>query len=224
MKPIFKRLPLDGNPPITGRFGDVYGTYQHRGVDFGVPEGTPVRAPAGGRGVIHRPGDGWGDGSFGICIVIDHDPEQSGKGPFSLYGHLSSTAILNGQRVNVGDVIAWTGNTGKSTGPHLHWQACLDPWFGVDIKRSLDPLKLLISEEDDMSADDKALLDALLKGIFGSRERLQSYLEADLAERARTLQNRIDYLETTSLNGAYAYVDAHNANPDAHPALKDRDQ
>lgn len=91
----------------------VLGTPQwHHGQDFSTPYGTEVYATGSGR-VIEA---GW-NGGFGNCIVIDH-----GYGYQSTYGHLSNIRVSVGMNVKRGDLIALTGSTGTSSGPHLHYQ------------------------------------------------------------------------------------------------------
>jgi len=85
----------------------------HFGQDFRCPEGTEVYAT--GAGTIEYAGNQH-DG-FGIKVVIDH-----GYGYRTIYGHLSKYNVRRGQKVNRGDFIALSGNTGTSTGPHLHYQ------------------------------------------------------------------------------------------------------
>lgn len=85
----------------------------HNGQDFEVPYGTEVYAT--GDGTIVEAGRN--DGGFGIYVVIDHD-----YGLSSIYGHLSQVRVVKGQNVKRGDLIGISGNTGASTGPHLHYQ------------------------------------------------------------------------------------------------------
>lgn len=84
----------------------------HRGVDISVPENTPFVAPA--NGVVTF--TGW-DGGLGNAIRINH-----GFGYETIYGHLNKILVRNGQRVKRGQTIGLVGNTGMSTGPHLHYQ------------------------------------------------------------------------------------------------------
>jgi murein DD-endopeptidase MepM/ murein hydrolase activator NlpD len=85
----------------------------HNGQDFEVPYGTEVYATGDGR-IIEA---GWDSGGFGNCIVIDHD-----YGFQTVYGHLSEIKVVKGQGVKRGDLIGISGNTGLSSGPHLHYQ------------------------------------------------------------------------------------------------------
>ncbi len=84
----------------------------HQGMDFTAPTGTDVYAT--GKGQVFS--TGWKQG-YGNTVVIDH-----GFGYKTLYAHLYKSLVRKGQKVNRGDVIALVGNTGKSTGPHLHYE------------------------------------------------------------------------------------------------------
>jgi murein DD-endopeptidase MepM/ murein hydrolase activator NlpD len=84
----------------------------HRGVDISVPENTAIVAPANGTVTSA----GW-DGGLGNAIKINH-----GYGYESIYGHLNKILVRSGQRVKRGQTIGLVGNTGFSTGPHLHYQ------------------------------------------------------------------------------------------------------
>jgi murein DD-endopeptidase MepM/ murein hydrolase activator NlpD len=85
----------------------------HYGQDFSVPYGTNVYATGDGTVI----GSDWNSGGLGNCIVIDH-----GYGIHSIYGHLSNIRVPVGMRVKRGDLIGLSGNTGVSSGPHLHYQ------------------------------------------------------------------------------------------------------
>lgn len=98
---------------ITSGFGSSRGRYPHAGIDFAVPIGTAVKAMFDG--VVRKTGWNAVAGRTGKGEVLDH-----GKGMSSYYGHLSGWSSKPGQRVKAGETIARSGNTGKSTGPHLH--------------------------------------------------------------------------------------------------------
>jgi murein DD-endopeptidase MepM/ murein hydrolase activator NlpD len=89
-------------------------TKMHTGVDFGAPTGTAIRAA--GAGVIDLAGR---HGAYGNTVVIKH-----GKKYKSLYAHMSRLApgVRRGSKVNQGQVIGYVGSTGRSTGPHLHYE------------------------------------------------------------------------------------------------------
>lgn len=84
----------------------------HKGIDIGSPNGTPVHAPAAGR--VLKAGRGTG---YGNELEIDH-----GNGIVTVYGHLSGFNVTAGQQVVKGEVIGYVGHTGRTTGPHLHYE------------------------------------------------------------------------------------------------------
>ncbi len=113
------RYPI--NAPISSPFGwrihPVLSTERfHGGIDFAVDYGTPVGATAAGV-VIY--GDWYG--GYGNAIILDH-----GDGMTSLYAHNNELLVQEGQEVQAGQVIALTGSTGLSTGPHLHFEVRKD--------------------------------------------------------------------------------------------------
>jgi len=101
--------------PVTSGFGSRWGR-MHDGIDIGVPVGTPVHAAAAGT-VIYA---GWMSG-YGNIVVIDH-----GNGLSTAYAHNSQLIVGQGASVGKGFVIALSGNTGHSTGPHVHFEVRLN--------------------------------------------------------------------------------------------------
>jgi murein DD-endopeptidase MepM/ murein hydrolase activator NlpD len=96
------------------RIDPVYKTIKfHYGLDFAAPQGTPIYATADG--TITTAGS-TGNG-YGNHVVINH-----GYGYETLYGHMVRVKVHNGQSVKRGEVIGWVGSTGKSTGPHCHYE------------------------------------------------------------------------------------------------------
>jgi murein DD-endopeptidase MepM/ murein hydrolase activator NlpD len=87
----------------------------HPGQDFAAPIGTEVYATADG--IIENAESSASHLGYGNCIIIDH-----GFGYKTLYGHLSRFNIKRGQKVKRGNLIGFVGSTGKSTGPHLHYE------------------------------------------------------------------------------------------------------
>lgn len=85
----------------------------HAGLDFTAPQGTPIYATADGRVEVA----GFSDGGYGNHVVINH-----GYGYETLYGHMVRVKVRAGQMVKRGEVIGWVGSTGKSTGPHCHYE------------------------------------------------------------------------------------------------------
>ncbi len=114
-------FPFSGGYTKTQGFGDVpdnlllrlryrwLGSEKHDGIDYAMPKGTPIQTIDDGE-VIQS---GWGD--YGITVAIQH---TWGK---TYYGHLSETTFEIGKRVKRADIIGYSGNTGLSTGPHLHF-------------------------------------------------------------------------------------------------------
>ncbi len=108
--------------------------HKHSGQDFAVPIGTNVVAAHGGT-VVKAGGNGAGDGpAYGNAIVIKH-----GNGTYSQYAHLSKINVKIGQVVKTGQSIAKSGNTGNSSGPHLHFEIRTTPNYGS----AVDPVAFL---------------------------------------------------------------------------------
>lgn len=96
------------------RIDPVYKTIKlHAGLDFAAPQGTPIYATADG--VVREAG--FSDGGYGNHVVVNH-----GYGYETLYGHMVRIKARNGQKVTRGEVIGYVGSTGKSTGPHCHYE------------------------------------------------------------------------------------------------------
>ena len=131
VKKSILKTPLDG-ARLSSSFGmrkhPISGyNKMHKGVDFAAPKGTPVYA--GGNGVIEYVGK---NGGYGNYIRIRHNNEYK-----TAYAHLSGfqKGISKGVRVNQGDIIGFVGSTGKSTGPHLHYEIIFQ-------NEQINPLKL----------------------------------------------------------------------------------
>ncbi|MGY3680738.1 M23 family metallopeptidase [Streptomyces sp. TE33382] len=109
---------------------------KHSGQDFAVPIGTKVNATHAGTVVKAGP-NGGGDGpAYGNAVVIKH-----ANGKYSQYAHLSKINVHIGQHVNTGQKIALSGNTGNSSGPHLHFEIRTTPNYGS----ALNPVSFLRS-------------------------------------------------------------------------------
>jgi len=118
-----KRIVMAGvNLPKTDSAGTATATVKptqdpevmqfHKGLDIAVPFGSDVRSAA--QGTVIFAGQ---KGGYGNCVIVSH-----GNGLATLYGHLSSVLVSPNQQIKVGEVIAKSGNTGRSTGPHLHYE------------------------------------------------------------------------------------------------------
>ena len=106
--------PLPGHTYISCHFGEVdaFGNAGHRGTDIPAPEGTPILAAHSGTVLI----SGWND-SYGNQVLLDN-----GAGLSTRYAHMTQTAVTAGEAVTAGQVIGYVGNTGDSTGNHLHFE------------------------------------------------------------------------------------------------------
>ncbi|GGO89574.1 M23 family metallopeptidase [Wenjunlia tyrosinilytica] len=130
------RAPMGWDKPVD-RFtlsagfnqGGAHWAHKHSGQDFAVPIGTPVHSVHEGT-VVQA---GWG-GAYGNNIVIKH-----ADGRYSQYGHLSKLQVHAGQHVSLGQQIGLSGNTGNSTGPHLHFEIRNTPVYGS----AIEPLSFL---------------------------------------------------------------------------------
>ena len=125
--------PVPSCTYTTSKFGPRYhpvtGVYQstHTGLDIGAAYGATI--VASDAGTVTCAGV---KGGYGSCVMIDH-----GNGYYTLYGHMSSISVSLGQSVSKGDTIGYVGDSGITTGPHLHFEirvngVCTDPapWFG----------------------------------------------------------------------------------------------
>ena len=119
--------------PIPGIVSSLFGSQRilngeprapHLAVDIAAPTGTPIHAPADG--VVSLIGDFYFDGGF---TILDH-----GHGVSTCYGHQSKKLVAEGDKVMRGQVIGEVGQTGRATGPHLHWGM---NWFQIDVDPSL---------------------------------------------------------------------------------------
>lgn len=134
-KKIFSEVPprVDFIWPVTGRISSIFGLRRffneqerspHSGLDIAAAEGTPVKATADGK--VIEAGDFFFSGNM---IYLDH-----GQGIISLYAHLSEIDVKPGDTVKQGEIIGKVGQTGRVTGPHLHFsvianQTTIDPVF-----------------------------------------------------------------------------------------------
>ncbi|RWC33333.1 MAG: M23 family metallopeptidase [Mesorhizobium sp.] len=134
LKTEARRLPLANPAPgrsVTSPFGvrtdPLLGTAAlHSGMDFRAPTGMPAKVTA--PGVVVKAG--W-NGGYGRMVEVDH-----GNGFATRYGHLSKINVTVGKRLNAGDVIGKTGSSGRSTGPHLHYEIRHNG-------QAIDPLRFL---------------------------------------------------------------------------------
>ncbi|WP_299547364.1 M23 family metallopeptidase [uncultured Helicobacter sp.] len=119
MQLIPNGVPLRGNYRITSEWGTrvnpvLRRTHLHTGIDFGIPVGTPIYAPADG--VAYFANNSY-NGGYGIMVKLEHS-----FGFSTFYAHLSKIVVQKGDFVKRGQLIAYSGNSGRSTGPHLHYE------------------------------------------------------------------------------------------------------
>jgi murein DD-endopeptidase MepM/ murein hydrolase activator NlpD len=131
--------PVEG--PVTSSFGERQDPFNgegafHAGVDISAPNGTVVRAT--GDGIVDAADTVSG---YGRQVILDH-----GHGVRTVYGHLSGMLVIAGQRVIRGQIIGYVGQTGRSTGPHLHYEVRIN-------NVPVNPHKYLRSTFAEMTAD-----------------------------------------------------------------------
>nr|WP_279589359.1 M23 family metallopeptidase [Rhizomicrobium electricum] len=144
----------------------------HKGVDFGVPIGTPVMAAGAGTIAFI----GWSNG-YGRFVKINH-----GSGYATAYGHLSrfTPGLHVGSKVRQAQIIAYSGNTGMSTGPHLHYETMVN-------SAQVNPLKLKMAQGRKLGGKD-------LRAFQGERLKIDdklaaTKLETKVADVATNLRN-----------------------------------
>ena len=114
---IFKPAPAAVGtfnwPTTVRRITQYFRGWRHTGIDIGNKSGQPIYAADDGVVIT----SGWNNGGYGYYVIIDH-----GNGIQTLYGHASKLSVERGDRVSKGDVVAAIGSTGRSTGPHVHFE------------------------------------------------------------------------------------------------------
>jgi murein DD-endopeptidase MepM/ murein hydrolase activator NlpD len=175
LKAMLMKTPVDGARISSGfgmRFHPVLGyTRMHKGIDFAVPVGTPVMAS--GTGTVKVAGRSSGYGNY---LRVD-----MGNGYGFAYGHLSRFApgIHPGSKVHQGEIVAFSGNTGLSTGPHLHYETLVGG-------QQVNPLTLKIAQGRTLSGHD--LRDFLLARLHTDAVLASTPLENKVADVATDLR------------------------------------
>jgi len=121
-------MPTEG--PITSNYGMRWGRL-HKGIDIAAPTGAPIKASAAGRVSYAK----WSSGGFGNLVEISHS-----DGSVTLYAHASKILVMEASRVQQGEVIALVGSTGRSTGPHLHFE------IHIPAQGAVNPLTLFAAK------------------------------------------------------------------------------
>jgi murein DD-endopeptidase MepM/ murein hydrolase activator NlpD len=172
---MLMKTPVDGARISSGfgmRFHPVLGyTRMHKGIDFAVPVGTPVMAS--GSGIVKVAGRSSGYGNY---MRID-----MGNGYGFAYGHLSRFApgVRPGSHVHQGEVVAYSGNTGLSTGPHLHYEILQN---GTQV----NPLKVKVAQGRILAGHD--LRDFLYGKLHTDAVLASTPLENKVADAAADLR------------------------------------
>jgi murein DD-endopeptidase MepM/ murein hydrolase activator NlpD len=175
-KSMLMKTPVDGARISSGfgmRFHPVLGyTRMHKGIDFAVPVGTPVMAA--GTGTVVSEGRLGGYGNF---LLLDH-----GNGYKTAYGHLSrfATGLHAGSHVSQGQVVAYSGNTGMSTGPHLHYEIRIN-----DVQVNPTTVKFATGRK----LMDQELRDFLVERLHVDAQLASMPLEARVADAASDLRS-----------------------------------
>jgi murein DD-endopeptidase MepM/ murein hydrolase activator NlpD len=137
--------PIPNRYPVTQVFGanpkayKKFGLKGHNGIDWGVPTGTPVVASHDGT-VIKAEEDNSG---YGVHVRLE------GTECLTIYGHFSRVTVRKGQQVKAGEIIGYSGNTGNSTGPHLHFEVRIDG-------KAVDPSLHLVAIQPEQKPPAKA--------------------------------------------------------------------
>lgn len=136
------RYPLATAAPISSGFGmrvhPITGLSSfHQGIDIAAPTGTPILAAYSGQVIVAGPA-----GNLGNAVVIAHDEARRTR-----YGHMSSIAVQPNTWVEQGTIIGYVGSTGRSTGPHLHfeyWSRETGNWLAMDVSEQLRSLAVAL--------------------------------------------------------------------------------
>lgn len=145
---MFYRQPFTGSYPISQGYGEADTSAFHTGIDYACPLRTPILASEAGAVAFA----GWDATGYGNCVILRHDDGQA-----TLYAHLSLVSVVVGNRVRQGEKIGESGNTGNSTGPHLHFEA-RHVWN--DPKSHFDPMLLPLHSVADQGSGGDQLKEA----------------------------------------------------------------
>lgn len=170
-------LPVDG--VVTSGVGwriDPFGSGKlvfHRGTDIAVPVGTPVKATRSGRVILAGEHKG-----HGATVIIEHS-----NGDRTLYGHNSLVRTRQGETVEAGTVIAYSGNSGRSTGPHVHFERIAS---GRPLTDPTEPEEPMIPQ---------------LVSDINQRDAIEQLLDESVDSIIRTIRENSDRPKTIELGG-----------------------
>jgi hypothetical protein len=175
------KLALPVNGPITQLFGENPDRYKkwgfpgHNGIDYGIPNGTPIIAAASGTVALV----GFENGGYGNYVKLSHT--DGSKTYFTYYAHLASAAVAAGQKFKAGTVIGYSNNTGASTGPHLH--------FGLKIDGQNPPYKGYVDPMPYFSSDTGSGDESAVTTDFPDATKLPSSLSFEVLPAVLNVRN-----------------------------------
>lgn len=168
------RQPFKGEYPITLYFGEKFQGSTHTGIDYACPVLTPILASNNGR-VFYA---AWKNGGYGYCVFLTHS-----DGNTTIYEHLvAQIPVSVGQVVQQGEVIGYSGSTGNSTGPHLHFE------IRDKSGKAFDPMTVLMTVDDSIS---QPTIDTELKDVSPGKVQVICDLPANVR----------DYIDHNRING-----------------------
>lgn len=161
------RQPFRGEYPITQGYGEKDTSSFHTGIDYACPRRTEIMASA--PGIVRRAG--WDPYGYGYHAIIEH-----GDGKATLYAHLCRVDVSAGTPVGQGSIIGLSGDSGNSTGPHLHFEARRQ-WN--DGRSHFDPMTLpLMSVDDNLANTPQSLTNAPAVPLVGP----EAFSEGDIVK------------------------------------------
>lgn len=200
------RQPFEGDYAISQKFGETYTNKTgHTGIDYLCPVSTPILASETGK-VFYA---GWKNGGYGYCVFLTHS-----DGNVTIYEHLlSDIPVTVGQVVPRGQVIGYSGSTGNSTGPHLHFEIC------DKNGKAFDPMTVLHSVDDSIVVQKPTIpVHPKLKGSESLSEDVQVVAplgawgwSSDFSRRATVFQQgtRLHYTGRTRERNGYTYCEVY---------------
>ena len=141
------------------------GRRAHKGIDLAAATGTPIRASADG--VVEKAE--W-FGGYGLFVQLDHGGAMETR-----YGHMSRVAVAEGQQVRKGDVIGYVGSTGRSTGPHLHYEVHVD-------NRPVNPTRIKAAGGKQLAGKELAKFNQLKARVEAMMQQAPSALQVAQAK------------------------------------------
>ena len=195
---MYYRQPFEGSYPITQRFGEKVTSSFHTGIDYACPLGTPILSSEAGEVMFA----GYDSTGFGYCVIIQHK-----DGNATLYAHMTMTAVQVGNKIEQSKVVGYSGSTGNSTGPHLHFEA-RHQWN--DSKSHFDPMSLplhsVYDEAPDLKGADELGPDVEIVAPAGAWA-----WNKDFSKRVTVFPDgtKLHFTGETVLHGGYEYCEVY---------------